>query len=178
MAEQTLIFHRATLPDETVLLAPPDETSGYGHMTITAVTRNHDGAYVGSHVRELDPYAISRYEVGFGEPSGQTNFRHVAVTVHTADGTETIEVARGGEIQIAAISVNEDGHRTQPYQHRVPAEGLDAIEISTYRLRPTGRTHTTLGLVVGKQPVRDEYGQTVGWTPVYDRILVPETVVV
>lgn len=175
MSERTLIFHRATLPDDTVLLAPADPVSGHGHMSVTVVSRNGDGAYIGSHIRELDPYTVDRYEVGFGESTGQKNTRLLEITVHQAAATETIEVAPGGQITVAAVAVNEDGHRTQPYSYQTAVEGLDGIEVGAYTIRPTGRSHVVLGRIVGKQAAVNADGATVGWLPVYDHVQVPET---
>lgn len=175
MSERTLIFHRTSLPDDTVLLQPADPISGHGHMTVTAVQRNDDGAIIGSYIREFDPWPITGYQFGLGTETGQTNYRHLQLTVWCGQLQETIELARGGEITVAAVSVNEDGHRTQPLQYRVPFDGLEAITIGQYKLKPAGRNHAVLGLIVGKTQVYDSNGEPLGWTPVYDTIAVPET---
>lgn len=167
--ERTLIFHRATLPDDTVLLASPSL------LTVTAVSRNEDGAYIGSHIRELDPWSIDGYELGFGEPGGQTNTRFLEITLHQRAGSETIEVAPGGQLTVSGVQVNEDGHRTQPYTYTTAVEGLETVEVSQYTLRPTGRSHVVLGRIVAKQEALDGNGDRVGWTPVYDHVQIPDT---
>lgn len=178
MSERTLIFHRATLPDDTVLLPVPDAS-----LTVDAVARNADGAITGQHVRELDPWLITSFALGLGAGTGQTNYRHLELTVTRNPGgdlpaTETVELARNGELALTGVQVNQDGHRTQPYLYRIPVRGLESIELGEYVLRPPkAAPHTVLGSIVGKHPVYDSAG-LLGYIPVYDEIKIPETAAV
>lgn len=171
MAERTLIFSRATLPEDTVLLPPRHAISGAdGLLTVTAQTRNGDGAVTGQHVRELDPWLISGYSFDRGPKSGQGNYRHKTLTVTYQDGTqETVEFPRDGELTLRGVQVNEDGHRTQPFTYRCPTIDLEQIRLGVYELKPLpGASY--LGRLTGKQRSTDG----TGWIAVYDDITVDE----
>lgn len=169
--ERTLIFKRATLPEDTVLLPPRHGVSGAdGLLTVVAQSRNTDGAVTGQYLHEFDPWLIAAYGFGRGPRSGQGNYRHKTLTV-TYDGgeTETVELARDGELTLRGVQVNEDGHRTQPFVYRCPVVGLDQIRTGVYELkRLPGASY--LGRLTGKQPSADGSG----WVAVYDDIVLDE----
>lgn len=172
MSERTLIFHRATLPDTVVLLPPEHPVSGGGAvLTADVVSRNSAGSIIGKHQRSFDPWLVTAFTVGLGEPSGQTNYRHTELTLTRQPGdlpeTETLELAMRSQLTLTGVSVNEDGHRTQPYTYAIPAEGLQAIDIGSYDLKPPPGA-TRLGTLIGRQ--RSDDG--TGWVPVYNEIQI------
>lgn len=172
--ERTLVFHRATLPDDTVLLPPRHPVSGAdGLLTVTALTRNAEGSITGQHIASFDPWRIASYEFGRGQRSGQGNYRHKTLTVtYDDDSTETVEIPREGEITLNGIQVNEDGHRTQPFTYRVATQTLERISLDVYELKALPRL-AYVGNLVGRQPSADGSG----WIPVYDNIVVNERTV-